>query len=306
MSKKRRSNPPFPFAPNQTAQPSEIQDGVVLFTDVNGDGAWATQELCQAYGYTWDNQNQMCRAFIPNANIENIGTETTNMIKGGNNEIRDGVNNTMIAGQNNLVLGLNTSDNITGDMNQMDARVSNTILMGTLGNATTSNAFVQGGNSPQRIIDEETGEEIYKDILGQHQLTKIMMSNRIYRTTERDILWLNDVENVCYPIPDDAVCMFAADVLGTQTQGRTPGEFMSFKVRGVIRKQTASGRGTSIFWTTTPQDFSMSLGYDCSGAIYTDADGIDYLTIAVNSGKTDGEVMWVASIEITQLQTKGI
>ena len=301
----RTTNPIFPFAPGMTAQPSYLQDGVVFFTDIDGENVWATQELALAYGYTWDQQNQVARAFISNPNVENIGEETNNMIKGGNNEIRDGVNNTMIAGQNNLVLGLNTSDNITGDFNQMNPHVSNTILMGTKGNATVSNSFVQGGNSSQRTIDEETGLTKFNNILGQQQLTKILMSATIIRVGERDNLWLNDVEGACYPIPLDAVLMFNADIMGVVVDGGNLGEFMSFNIDGVTKKQTSTEGGTQIYSTTTIMQQSSDLRLDCQGSIYYDADGEAFLTINIDSGKV-GIVQWVASIEITQLQTKGI
>jgi len=306
MSKTRRTNPPFTFAPGQSAQPSEMQGGIVLFEDVNGDPAWATRPLCQAYGYIWDEQNQVCRAFIENPNVIDIGKQTTNNVKGNNNEIRESVNATTISGQNNLMIGKNTSVNVVGDRNQVETKISNSTIVGTFANATANNSLVIGGNSSQNTIDDKTGRPIFKDILGKRQLTKILFGNQFEEETKSNYLWMNNVEGSAYPIPKDAVLMFEADVLGVViSPSASAGEFESFKIAGVTMKKTSGEGGTPIYARTSLLNSSSSLRLGCVASIYTDSLGERFLTIEVTNAK-GMTIEWVASMEITQLQTNGI
>ena len=241
-----RKNPEYPFAPNQLVQPSIIQDGVVLFQDNLGNPQFSTQSSCNAYGYIWDEANQVCRAFIENPNINEIGLNTTNNVKGNNNNLRSGVNNTTVSGQNNLLLGDNISNVILGNMNQVENKVSNSLLLGTFGNSTVNNSLVIGGNNSQVAINEKTGLAEYSDIVGERQ-------------------------------------------------------FMSFKIQGVTRLRSTGEGAQTIYSTTTILFDSGRLGLNCQAVFNAD----NTMTIAVSNGKGFG-VDWVASMELTQLQTKGI
>ena len=301
-----RQNTEISFAPNQVAVPDNIQDGLVYFTDVDGNPVWSTEGLCTAYGYDWDEQNQVCRAFIFNPNVDSIGENTSNSVKGGNNEIRANVNNTSISGQNNLLIGNNTSDVVIGNRNQLENKISNSLLIGTFANATANNSFVLGGNNSQNTINEKSGVEEYSDILGERQLTKVLFGNYFEAQGKTNYLWLNNVENSAYPIPQNAVLMFSVRVLGVAVAPLvSAGEFMSFQIEGVTMKKNSGEAPTPIYARTTILNQSSAIGLNCTAVIYTDANGERFLTISVTNGKGIF-VEWVANMEITQLQTKGI
>tara|TARA_R110000787_G_scaffold70091_1_gene155831 strand:- start:24580 stop:25473 length:894 start_codon:yes stop_codon:yes gene_type:complete len=295
-----RKNPEYPFAPNQLVQPSIIQDGVVLFQDNLGNPQFSTQSSCNAYGYIWDEANQVCRAFIENPNINEIGLNTTNNVKGNNNNLRSGVNNTTVSGQNNLLLGDNISNVILGNMNQVENKVSNSLLLGTFGNSTVNNSLVIGGNNSQVAINEKTGLAEYSDIVGERQLTKILFGNS-FQDEAAGLLNLNNVPTKYYPIPINSIIMFEADVLAVVIGGKTNGEFMSFKIQGVTRLRSTGEGAQTIYSTTTILFDSGRLGLNCQAVFNAD----NTMTIAVSNGKGFG-VDWVASMELTQLQTKGI
>tara|TARA_R110000787_G_scaffold15090_2_gene46676 strand:- start:865 stop:1758 length:894 start_codon:yes stop_codon:yes gene_type:complete len=295
-----RKNPEYPFAPNQLLQPSNIQDGVVFFVDSDGNSAWSSESSCNAYGYTWDEANQVCRAFILNDRIDEIGLNTTNNVKGNNNDLRQSINNTTVSGQNNLLLGDNTSNVILGNMNQLENKVSNSLLLGTFGNATVNNSLVIGGNNSQVAINDKTSLAEYSDILGERQLTKILFGNS-FGDEAAGLLNLNNVPNNYYPIPINSIIMFDADVLGVVIGGKTSGEFMSFKIQGVTRLKSTGEGAQTIYSRTTILFDSGRLGLNCQAIFNAD----NTMTIEVTNGK-GLSVDWVASMELTQLQTKGI
>tara|TARA_R100001443_G_scaffold114072_1_gene129536 strand:- start:1692 stop:2612 length:921 start_codon:yes stop_codon:yes gene_type:complete len=300
-----RRNTEFPFAPNQKTIPDYIEDGVVYFTDVDGGNVWSDESMCKAYGYLWDEANQVCRAFIPQREIE-IVPQSNISVKGANNEIRTGVNNSTISGQNNLMIGKNISVNIIGNRNQIENKISNSLLLGTLGNSLADNSITIGGNSGQNGIDEETGAFTSTDILGERQLTfclyggKTPPGEKIPLTTG---LNLNNVSDSYYPIPENAVLMFEIDILGVAIEpAGNRGDFMTFKSNGVTMKKTSGEGGTPIQSRTSEVLNSGGLRWVAEPVIAIGTDGKKYLGINA-TGDTRSTIEWVADLKITQLQT---
>ena len=295
---KRYVTPLIPFQPNQPGVPSTIQSGVVFFVDQYGEGIWATETMCNAYGYVWDPSNNTCRAFDQSARISEMAQDqTSNFFKGGGNQVRSDVNASVIVGQTNTMLGKNTGVQVVGNKNQVE---SNIVLLGTLGNSVANNTLVIGGNSGQNGIDAKTGKLTETDILGERQVALAIYGGTSVGDTPLP-LGLNNVINTAYPIPTNAVFMFEIDIMAVAVVGGKSvpvGSFMTFKSNGVTLKKTSGEIGTPIYSTTSTVLSSGKFTWTANPIITATQE----LTIIVR-GERDTTIEWVADIKITQIQT---
>ena len=284
MAEKEKITFRAPFAPNQNVVPDFIDFGQVYFVGQDGKPAGVNETQCRAYGYTWDNVNNVCRAFTQNPNVNSIGQETNNYTKGSNNTARENVNNSIVAGQNNLLIGPNANDLVVGNSNQLQASVSNSLIVGVQANATIDNSIVLGGNQDNNI-------------LGERQLTFSIFGNTSTQAEGID-LYLNYKLNSFYPIQLNSVLIFEIDIVGVETQGRNVGAYMSFKSNGVA-KNSSGGKGETILESTTTILFnSDKKTWTAEPKVI---DGFLYISV---SGEAETTIEWVADIKITQIQTK--
>ena len=297
----RYVNPLIPFQPNQPAVPSYIQDGYVFFVDIYGDPYWADETLCNTYGYIWNPNENTCRAFDYNPRINAIGENFSNLIKGSGNNLNTNVNNATVSGQNNLLLGNNTSVNIVGNQNQLENGISNSVVLGTFGNSQANNTLTIGGNSSQQNLDSKTGIPIFKDIVGERQITFAVYGGQ--STDDKPLLLdLNNVANTAFPIPANCVFMFEIDILAVAVVGSKSvpvGSFMTFKSNGVTMKKTSGEGGTPIYSTTNVILSSGKLNWTANPIITILP---KELSITV-TGEPELTIEWVADIKITQIQT---
>ena len=259
-------------------------DGVVIFTD-GTNGLLPNQPQCEAYGYTFDSVTGTCSAFnfVPNL-VKNFSNEN-NKIKGPGNKAELGTNNTYIIGENNTVKGLSRNNIIAGNNNEIENNVNNAFAYGTLGNATSDNSIVLGGNA-------------IGDLLGERQVTTVISGWQTTGTGATNS-YLNGVRDSYYAIPTNAALYFQADILALRTAGSSGsgavGDFKSWVERGVVINK--SGTASISRSRTSP----ASSGTTTSWAPVSTVSGTNYVLTV--EGAADMTIEWVASIRFTQIQT---
>ena len=96
----------IPFRKGYTIVPYEISSiGLVTFTDGTNTGIIPNQNQCEAYGYTYDEADGVCRAQPFTQGTGRAMANINNTIKGSGNELGTGINNTIIIGENNTLRG---------------------------------------------------------------------------------------------------------------------------------------------------------------------------------------------------------
>jgi hypothetical protein len=128
-------------------KPHEIDEtGIVTFTDGTNTGLHATQEICEAYGYTYDNRSGTCTLNQQfQASLGRAFNKQTNKVMGTSNVVETGVSNGLLNGDFNKVGGRSRNPFITGTENEINANVQNAAVFGVNGTAKSQSEFVIGG-----------------------------------------------------------------------------------------------------------------------------------------------------------------
>jgi hypothetical protein len=140
------SKVPTPITiPGYSVQPSyTLPSGEVMFTD--GTNTLSPNQVqCEAYGYTYDKNLGICRAFIPNSLVNKNFEQVNNNVQGAGNITEPGTNNTYIMGEGNIVKGFSRNNIIGGSKNEIQGRINNAAVFGMNANATRQSEFVIGG-----------------------------------------------------------------------------------------------------------------------------------------------------------------
>ncbi len=126
-------------------KPSEIQsNGEVIFTD-GTDTFTPNQISCEAYGYRYDSQLGICKAFEYTSRLAIKTKEEKTELKGTNNRIERGVRDTLITGLDNTAKGDNTNVIVGGEKNEIERSNNNGLLIGKMGKITNDSEFCIGG-----------------------------------------------------------------------------------------------------------------------------------------------------------------
>ena len=271
--------------PEIPIKPISINEiGEVLFT--NGrDDVLANQEQCEAYGYTYDNQTGVCRAFVYNSTLEQNVNNTNNNIQGAGNTTEVGVNNTYIMGEVNTVRSLSRNNIIIGNNNVIDTSINNVAVFGTLAEATATNSIVLGGNAAG-------------DNLAERQNIQLMYGLQTTDGSTTDS-FLNNTTDSYFVVPDNTIIFFHAYVVAVRVGGTygtgAVGDYGSWVERGVVinksgtlsvqrERDTIKTSGTTTGWIPTA---------DVSGTNFR---------MKVR-GRNNVTIEWNSNISITQIKT---
>jgi hypothetical protein len=260
--------------------------GEVIFTDGRSNEIRANQVQCQAYGYTYDPVSGTCRSFQYNTRINRDISNLNNKINGARNSTQLGSNLIQINGTENTTRGFNNNCLINGSSNEIANGVNNSTVFGTLGNATTNNSIVLGGNAPTDRLEERQS---------------IQLMYGVQTTTGATVdSYLNNIENSYLLVPRNTVMYFHADVIAVRTGGTSAGsvgDYSSWVERGVISKigdadltvqrerDAIKSNGTTTLWRPTALDT-----------------GAETFIMQVR-GAANTTIEWASTIRITQLQT---
>ena len=275
----------IPYISGFSIKPAKISGtGVVTFTDGTNE-ITPNQRQCEAYGYTYNPTTGVCESFKFSSNLSvNINNENNN-IQGFGNVTGVGTNNTYVMGENNEVIETSRNNILIGSRNKITKPVNNTAVFGTLGEITTSNSLVIGGNSTA-------------DTLGERQNTTILYGGQTTdgATTE---LYLNNTTDSFFQPAINSVFYFQSEILavrvGGASAGGAVGDFKSWVERGVVK----NANGTLSIRRS--QTAIVSFGTTTTWAAENTVSGSDFkLTVNGMRGMT---LEWVATIRLTELRT---
>ena len=262
-----------------------ITTGEVLFTSGDGDNIRPNQQQCEAYGYHYDTLTGTCTAFNFTPRLAQNLINENNNIQGSGNSIAGGTNNTYVMGDSNTTNGATRNNIIIGSNNAIDNGVDRAFVFGHLGEATTTNSFVIGGNAAE-------------DSLGERQSIQLMYGRQTIDGTTVDS-YLNNTSGTYLEVPDNTAMYFHADVLAVRVGGTSgsgaAGDYKSWVERGVVinksgtlsiqrERDTIKGSGTTTGWQPTGA---------VSGTNFT-------IQVKATNNMT---VEWALNITFTQIKT---
>jgi|TARA_R110002051_G_scaffold212520_1_gene277602 hypothetical protein len=260
--------------------------GEVIFTDGRSNEIRANQVQCQAYGYTYDPVSGTCRSFQYNTRINRDISNLNNKINGARNSTQLGSNLIQINGTENTTRGFNNNCLINGSSNEIANGVNNSTVFGTLGNATTNNSIVLGGNAPTDRLEERQS---------------IQLMYGVQTTTGATVdSYLNNIENSYLLVPRNTVMYFHADVIAVRTGGTSAGsvgDYSSWVERGVISKI-----GDADLTVQRERDAIKSNGTTTLWRPTASVTGAETFIMQVR-GAANTTIEWASTIRITQLQT---
>lgn len=277
--------PNVPFITGLEVKPNKIrEDGVVSFTDGTNE-ITPNQFQCEAYGYVYDIQARVCRAYPYYPEIETVSKKSDNNTQGDENEIVSGAKNTYIMGQNNTAANRSKNNILVGTNNIVNAKISNNAIFGIGGMGVIDGAMIFGGNA---LTDRQ----------GTRQTITLMYGCETTDGTTTDSFVNNTGLKFFYP-EANRVYYFQSETLAVRVGGSAAGSVGDFKAwveRGVV---VADGTGNlSIDRSRTSPASSGSV----SGWSPINAVASNYFRQTV-TGATDMTIKWVSTIRFMQLWT---
>jgi len=266
--------------------------GVVTFTSGNDYEdvpilVTPNQLQCEAYGYTYNKASGTCSTFRYNTNLNRSFDNENNNTQGSGNTTETGTNNTYIMGENNTVKGMSRNNIIVGNQNEIANGVNNANVYGTLGEATTDNTIVLGGNKATDNLAERQSMHMMYGLTTTDGNTKAS--------------YLNNTTGSLLEVPDNTAMYFHADVLavrvgGTDTSGGgAAGDFGSWTERGVIINK--SGVLSISRERDTVQHSGHTTNWRPTGAV----SGTNFVMNV--RGHENTIIEWCSNIRFTQIKT---
>jgi len=266
--------------------------GVVTFTSGNDYEdvpilVTPNQLQCEAYGYTYNKASGTCSTFRYNTNLNRSFDNVNNNTQGSGNTTETGTNNTYIMGENNTVKGMSRNNIIVGNQNEIANGVNNANVYGTLGEATTDNTIVLGGNKATDNLAERQSMHMMYGLTTTDGNTKAS--------------YLNNTTGSLLEVPDNTAMYFHADVLavrvgGTDTSGGgAAGDFGSWTERGVIINK--SGVLSISRERDTVQHSGHTTNWRPTGAV----SGTNFVMNV--RGHENTIIEWCSNIRFTQIKT---
>jgi len=271
-------------------KPNEISNsGLVTFTDGTKE-ITPNQLQCESYGYTYNQVNGTCSAYVYNTNLERVSQNENNRTYGSGNTPSKGINNTLIMGENNTAVGSSRnnliigSDNNIGGVSAISNIVTNSIVSGTLGEVKSTNSTVLGGNAPD-------------DLLGERQAIRVIYGKQ---TTSAATLAsnLNNTAGSFFKIPINTAIYFNATILAVRVGGTNTGDngdYLSMIERGVAINKSG------VTTIQRERDVIKSSGTITGWNAVASVSGDDF-SISVR-GRNSVTLEWICNIEITQLKS---
>ena len=206
-------------------KPKEIQQtGRVIFTDGTND-VNPNQISCEAYGYKYDVQKGICISYIKNNHLESRLFNEANKKQGDSNAVRNGVQNTIVTGQNNEAIGNNTNCLIVGNNNKIQNDNNNSLVIGKMGKVTHDSEFCIGGGG-------------FNSEAGLLQYSVLQVSGKTTSTSDVDLyIEGDDARANEILLPANSVTTYEIWLSGLVTGGSsgTPGNYETYEYHGTIR-----------------------------------------------------------------------
>ena len=148
------------FKQGFSVTPSNISIiGEVTFTDGTNTGLMANQRTCEAYGYTYDKNAGVCRAFTPQISRNEAFKNQTNKITGTGNNIGQNIQNSNVIGTNNILTRNINNALVIGSQHEIEAGISNVSILGGSRAIITRESEVVLGGGKRSIADSTSAVE---------------------------------------------------------------------------------------------------------------------------------------------------
>lgn len=245
--------PTIPTIKGYSIKPKTITtSGEVFFTAGHAAEVRANQQQCEAYGYHYNTETGTCSAFNFTSNLGRNLINENNNIQGSGNVIAGGTNNSYVMGNSNTINGASRNNIVVGSNNEIANGVNRAFVFGHLGEATTTNSFVIGGNAAE-------------DNVGERQSIQLMYGRQTTDAATVDS-YLNNTTDSYVVVPDNTAMYFHADCLAVRVGGTSAsgaaGDYKSWVERGVVinksgtlsierERDTIKGSGTTTGWQPT-------------------------------------------------------
>ncbi len=206
-------------------KPKEVNlNGLVTFTDGTNDVV-PNQLACEAYGYKYDTLTGTCISFIPTSKLDNQLKEPSNTITGVTNKHEKGTSRSIINGTLNTTKGFNENCLVTGEKNEVQNNINNSLLVGKMGKVTHDSEFCVGGGG-------------FNSEAGLTQYSVLQVSGKTTSTADVDLyIEGNDVLSNEILLPANSVTTYEIWLSGLVTGGSsgTPGDYETYEYHGTIR-----------------------------------------------------------------------
>ncbi len=206
-------------------KPKEVNlNGLVIFTDGTNDVV-PNQLACEAYGYKYDTRTGTCISFIPTSKLNKQLKEPSNTIAGASNKHEKGTSRSIINGTLNTAKGFNENCLVTGEKNEVQNNINNSLLVGKMGKVTHDSEFCIGGGS-------------FNSEAGLTQYSVLQVSGKTTSTSDVDLyIEGNDVLQNEILLPANSVTTYEIWLSGLVTGGSsgTPGDYETYEYHGTIR-----------------------------------------------------------------------
>tara|TARA_R100000315_G_scaffold58947_1_gene34411 strand:+ start:2410 stop:3285 length:876 start_codon:yes stop_codon:yes gene_type:complete len=273
-------------SPGFRIYPLEVSEiGIVTFTSDGSNQIRPTKFQCESYGYKFDESTGTCYGFKPSDKLANSIGKTTNNVKGQNNTLANGVENTSVIGQSNTLLNNTRGNVIIGNNHTVNENLTNGMVTGIKANVTTSGSLTMGGNQPT-------------DNLAERQ-TIIVQYGCQTTGTANVSAGINNESGVRFVLPDNAICYFHADTIVVRTGGSgsgSVGDYASYVERGVLINKSGT---TSI---QRERDTIKTSGTITNWRILAAAGSGQTLALQCR-GNTNQTLEWNMTVRITMIQT---
>jgi len=279
-------------------KPHDIdQTGIVTFTDGTNTGLSANQEICEAYGYTYDNRSGVCRLNQQfEASIEREFNRETNKVMGTSNEVETGGRNVLITGENNLIGGMSRNGFVTGTENQINSSVQNASVFGYNGEATRQSEFVIGGGM-ERLPWSDTY------VYANRQMSIIELAGVTTGNTATN-LTVNGDGSSYIPVKNNSIVGYEIYMTRFEFGGSsgTAGNYSYRNLKGVARIDNAYSMDFTTGMTRNIAKYPSSGGTNGSMSMVdvSVSDGVQAMTIQV-SDRNNVRNIWSAIVYIHEM-----
>jgi hypothetical protein len=264
-----------------SAIPSTIStNGEVNFVDANNDPVDPSQDCCTRYGYTWDEVNAVCWAFVPTGDRPNSptsGSSTNPAPRQNKAQTRNAaIINSVISGDNVVIENGNQNTLAVGERLELTKNVNGSNLLGK--NVTTNlpGMHVGGGYRAGNPAATEDGWAQFGQF-ALHRYPTITTSGQV------ENLFIEGITGEYIDMPDDTLWSCLLNVTIKDATGASISRLLHFtleKVGGVASASaittisTIGAIGANVFTfgidtATNPDEHRINVTF--TGGTYPDA-----------------------------------
>ena len=272
---------------------SVLPTGQVVFTDGTNEMT-PNQFQCEAYGYSYDKTTGVCTAFQVNGVVDRNINNTNNTIKGSQNRVETGVNNTQIMGESNVVRSLSRNNLIVGNNNEIETGINNATILASNGHARTQAEFAIGGGI--QSLSDSTSASTYSS---KRKTSVIELAGVTIDNTATNLKVQGG--DTFIPVENNSIIGYDIYITRLEVGGSsgTPGNYSYRNIRGAVK---INNGGTMSFIVGFNRNIAkVGINATC---IMADSTTGGVASISVNvQDRNNVHNIWSASVTLHELIT---